>query len=73
MATELGLEDYAQQRIEKLVDWELRKQLSWAAAFFSSIFGLVSLLSSSLLKTGSPLPKDKMGKNNSKTETHNII
>lgn len=38
-----------QKDLEKLIDWDLRKQLTWAAILLSSILGLVSLLVSNKL------------------------
>jgi hypothetical protein len=39
-----SIEDKEKQRqVEKLVDWELRKQLWWTAIFVTTILGLISL------------------------------
>ena len=39
-----------QRQAEKLIDWELRKQLQWTALFVTTVLGLVSLLASNLIK-----------------------
>jgi len=39
-----------QKRLEKLIDWELNKQLTWAVVFSTTILGLIALLASGLLK-----------------------
>jgi hypothetical protein len=39
-----------QRQLEKLIDWELSKQLTWAVVFLTTILGLMALLTSSLLK-----------------------
>jgi len=39
-----------QRQIERLIDWELRKQLQWTALFVATVLGLVSLLTGSQLK-----------------------
>jgi len=39
-----------QKRLEKLMDWELSKQLTWAVVFLTTILGLLALLASGLLK-----------------------
>jgi len=38
-----------QKRLEKLIDWELSKQLTWAVVFLTTILGLMALLASGLL------------------------
>jgi len=38
-----------QKRLEKLIDWELSKQLTWAVVFLTTILGLLALLASGLL------------------------
>jgi len=38
-----------QKRLEKLIDWELNKQLTWAVVFLTTILGLMALLASGLL------------------------
>lgn len=39
-----------QRQLEKLIDWELNKRLTWAVVFLTSILGLVALLASGLLR-----------------------
>jgi hypothetical protein len=39
-----------QKRLEKLIDWELNKQLTWAVVFLTTILGLLALFASGLLK-----------------------
>lgn len=39
-----------QRQLEKLIDWELNKQLTWAVVFLTTILGLVALLASGLLR-----------------------
>lgn len=39
-----------QKRLEKLIDWELSKQLTWAVVLLTTILGLLALLASGLLK-----------------------
>jgi len=38
-----------QKRLEKLIDWELNKQLTWAVVFLTTILGLMVLFASDLL------------------------
>jgi len=38
------------KELEKLIDWELSKQLTWAVVFLTTMLGLVALLASSLLR-----------------------
>jgi len=39
-----------QRKLEKLIDWELNKQLTWAVVLLSTILGLMSLYASGLLR-----------------------
>jgi hypothetical protein len=39
-----------QKRLEKLIDWEVNKQLTWAVVFLTTLIGLVSILGTGLLK-----------------------
>jgi hypothetical protein len=39
-----------QRRLEKLIDWEVSKQLTWAVVLLTTILGLVSFLGTGLLK-----------------------
>jgi len=43
-------EEEKQKRLEKLIDWELSKQLTWAVVFLTSALGLMALFASGLLK-----------------------
>jgi len=43
-------EEEKQKKLEKLIDWELSKQLIWAVAFLTTTLGLMALLASNLLK-----------------------
>ena len=43
-------EEEKQKRLEKLMDWELSKQLTWAVVFLTTMLGLMALLASSLLR-----------------------
>jgi len=43
-------EEEKQRQLEKLIDWELSKQLTWTVVFLTTILGLIALLASSLLK-----------------------
>jgi len=38
-----------QKQLEKLMNWELNKQLTWAVVFLTTILGLMALLASGLL------------------------
>jgi hypothetical protein len=42
-------EEERQRQVEKLLDWELNKQLTWAVVFLSTIVGLIAILGSNLL------------------------
>jgi hypothetical protein len=42
-------EEERQKRLEKLIDWELSKQLTWAVVFLTTILGLLALFASGLL------------------------
>jgi hypothetical protein len=47
----LSKEDAEKQRqLEKLIDWEVSKQLTWAVVFLTTILGLASVLGTGLLK-----------------------
>jgi len=43
-------EEEKQKELEKLIDWELNKQLIWAVVFLTTILGLLVLLARGLLK-----------------------
>lgn len=43
-------EEEKQRQLEKLIDWELTKQLTWAVVFLTTILGLMALLASRLLE-----------------------
>jgi len=43
-------EEEKQRQLEKLIDWELSKQLTWAVVFLTTTLGLIALLASGLLK-----------------------
>jgi len=43
-------EEEKQRQLEKLIDWELIKQLTWAVVFLTTILGLLALFASGLLR-----------------------
>lgn len=50
-------EEEKQKKLEKLIDWELNKQLTWGVVFLTTILGLMALLAGSLLKQWIDLSK----------------
>jgi len=42
-------EEEKQKELEKLIDWELNKQLTWAIVFLTTLIGLLALLGTNLL------------------------
>lgn len=42
-------EETRQRELEKLIDWELSKQLTWAVVFLTTTLGLLALLASGFL------------------------
>jgi len=43
-------EEEKQKELEKLIDWELNRQLTWAVVFLTTLLGLLALLGTGLLK-----------------------
>jgi len=43
-------EEEKQRQLEKLIDWELSKQLTWAVVFLTTVLGLLALFASGLLR-----------------------
>jgi len=43
-------EEERQRQLEKLIDWELSKQLTWAVVFLTTILGLLAFFASGLLR-----------------------
>ena len=43
-------EEEKQRQLEKLIDWELNRQLTWAVVFLTTLLGLLALLGTNLFE-----------------------